>query len=77
MFWGIFRTFAAVMRHIAVVLLMAMLTSCLSQHERQVQMLDQLMEATDHYDVMPNDSDARAVLYYMERHGITKAPNHY
>ena len=51
---------------------MAMLTSCLSQHERQVQMLDQLMEATDHYDVMPNDSDARAVLYYMERHGTPR-----
>lgn len=49
-----------------------MLTSCLSQHERQVQMLDQLMEATDHYDVMPNDSDARAVLYYMERHGTPR-----
>ena len=28
-----------------------------------------LLEATDNYDVMPNDSDARAVLYYMERHG--------
>ena len=48
---------------------MAMLTSCQSGHERQVQMPDRLMEATDHYDVMPNDSDARAVLYYMERHG--------
>ena len=51
---------------------MAMLTSCLSQHERQVQMLDQLMEATDHYDAMPNDSDARAVLYYMERHAAPR-----
>lgn len=51
---------------------MAMLTSCQSGHERQVQMLDRLMEATDHYDVTPNDSDARAVLYYMERHGTPR-----
>ena len=54
---------------IILCLLMAMLTSCQSQHERQVQMLNDLMKATDHYDTMPNDSLARAVLYYMERHG--------
>lgn len=48
---------------------MAMMTACQSQHERQVQMMADLLEATDNYDVMPNDSDARAVLYYMERHG--------
>ena len=50
-------------------LLMAMLTACQSGHERQVQMMANLLEATDNYDTMPNDSDARAVLYYMERHG--------
>ena len=54
---------------IILCLLMAMLTSCQSEHERQVQMLNDLMEATDNYEVMPNDSDARAVLFYMERHG--------
>jgi len=54
---------------IILCLLMAILTSCQSQHERQVQMLNDLLEATDNYEVMPNDSDARAVLYYMERHG--------
>ncbi|MCR4917307.1 MAG: hypothetical protein K6A96_16320 [Prevotella sp.] len=32
-------------------------------------MLNDLMEATNNYEVMPNDSDARAVLFYMERHG--------
>ena len=46
-----------------------MLTSCQSAHERQVQMMADLVEATENYDVMPNDSDARAVLFYMERHG--------
>ena len=49
---------------------MVLLTSCQSgMHERQTTMLNDLMETTDNYDVMPNDSDARAVLYYMERHG--------
>ena len=48
---------------------MAILTSCQSEHERQVKMLNDLMEATDNYEVMPNDSLARAVLFYMERHG--------
>lgn len=59
------------MRHTATILclLMAILTSCQTEHERQVQMLEDLLEATDNYVVMPNDSDARAVLYYMERHG--------
>ena len=50
-------------------LLMAILASCQSEHERQVQMMDCLLEATENYDSMPNDSDARVVLYYMERHG--------
>lgn len=54
---------------IILCLLMAILTSCQSEHERQVQMLNDLLEATDNYEVMPNDSDARAVLFYMERHG--------
>ena len=59
------------MRQTATILclLMVILTSCQSEHERQVQMLNDLLEATDNYEVMPNDSDARAVLYYMERHG--------
>ena len=59
------------MRQTATILclLMAILTSCQREHERQVQMMTDLLEATDNYDVMPNDSDARAVLYYMERHG--------
>ncbi len=48
---------------------MAILTSCRSEHERQVRMLNELMTATENYEVMPNDSDARAVLFYMERHG--------
>lgn len=48
---------------------MAILTSSQSEHERQGQMLNDLLEATDNYEMMPNDSDARAVLYYMERHG--------
>ena len=42
---------------------------CTGMHGRQVQMLNHLMEATDNYDTMPDDSLARAVLYYMERHG--------
>lgn len=54
---------------IILCLLMAILTSCQSEHERQVQMMEDLLEATDNYEVMPNDSDARAVLFYMERHG--------
>ena len=59
------------MRQIAILfcLSIAILTSCQSEHRRQVQMMADLLEATDNYDVMPNDSDARAVLYYMERHG--------
>lgn len=48
---------------------MAILTSCQSEHERQVKMMNDLLEATDNYDAMPNDSLARATLYYMERHG--------
>ena len=51
---------------------MAILTSCQSEHERQVQMLNDLLEATDNYEVMPNDSDARAVLFYMERRGLPR-----
>ena len=31
--------------------------------------MNDLLEATDNYDAMPNDSLARATLYYMERHG--------
>ena len=54
---------------IILCLLMVILTSCQSEHERQVQMLNDLLEATDNYEVMPNDSGARAVLFYMERHG--------
>lgn len=54
---------------IILCLLMAILASCQSEHERQTAMLNDLLEATDNYEVMPNDSDARAVLYYMERHG--------
>ena len=50
-------------------ILTIILTSCQSEHDRQVKMMSNLMEATENYDVMPNDSDARAVLYYMERHG--------
>ena len=59
------------MRQIATILciLTMILTSCQSEHERQVKMMSNLLEATENYDVMPNDSDARAVLYYMERHG--------
>ena len=48
---------------------MAILTSCQSEHERQVKIMNDLLEATDNYDAMPNDSLARATLYYMERHG--------
>lgn len=48
---------------------MAILTPCQSEHKRQVKMMNDLMEATDNYEVMPNDSLARAVLFYMERHG--------
>ena len=62
---------------------MVMLTACQSErlrggglctgmHERQVQMLNDLMEATENYDTMPNDSLARAVLFYMERHGTPR-----
>ena len=50
-------------------ILTIILTSCQSEHDRQVKMMSNLMESTENYDVMPNDSDARAVLYYMERHG--------
>ena len=59
------------MRHAATVLclLMAILASCQSEHERQVHMMKDLREATDKYDIIPDDSLARAVLYYMERHG--------
>ena len=51
---------------------MAVLASCQSEHKRQMQMMTDLLEATDNYDVMPNDSLARAVLYYMERHGAPR-----
>ena len=59
------------MRHTVIILclLMAILTSCQTAHERQVLLMADLLAATDNYDTMPNDSDARAVLYYMERHG--------
>ena len=62
------------MRQLTIILclLMAMLTSCQSQHERQVQMLNDLIADADHYDKMPNDSLARAALYYMERHGTPR-----
>ncbi len=72
----VFRNFAkrkqsSDMRHAATVLclLMAILASCQSEHERQVHMMKDLREATDKYDMIPDDSLARAVLYYMERHG--------
>lgn len=50
-------------------LMMVVMTACQSEHKRQVGMLHELLEACERYDTMPNDSDARAVLYYMERHG--------
>ena len=50
-------------------ILTIILTSCQSEHDRQVKIMSNLMESTENYDVMPNDSDARAVLYYTERHG--------
>ena len=49
--------------------LLMLLGACRSEHQRQVQMMNDLIDATDRYDTLPNDSDARAVLYYMERHG--------
>ena len=49
--------------------MMVVMTACQSEHKRQVGMLNELLEACERDDTMPNDSDARAVLYYMERHG--------
>lgn len=50
-------------------LLSALFCACQSEHERQTAMLHELLDACERYDTMPNDSLARSVLYYMERHG--------
>lgn len=50
-------------------LLAILFCACQSEHERQTAMLHELLDACERYDTMPNDSDARAVLYYMERYG--------
>lgn len=50
-------------------LLSALFCACQSEHERQTAMLHELLDACERYDAMPNDSLARSVLYYMERHG--------
>ena len=49
-------------------LLMA-LFSCQSEHKRQTEKLDELFFACKKYDTMPSLSEARSILYYMERHG--------
>ena len=50
-------------------LLLTLFSACQSEHQRQTKMLDGLLNACGHYDTMPSLSDARSVLYYMERHG--------
>ena len=50
-------------------LLAALFCACQSEHERQTAMLHELLDACERYDTVPNDSLARSVLYYMERHG--------
>lgn len=49
-------------------LLLALL-SCQSEHKRQTEMLDGLLTECTQYNTMPSLSDARSILYYMERHG--------
>ena len=49
--------------------LLLALFSCQSEHKRQTEMLDELLSACKKYDTTPNISDARSILYYMERHG--------
>lgn len=45
------------------------LFSCQSEHKRQTEMLDGLLKECTQYDTMPSLSNARSILYYMERHG--------
>ena len=52
-----------------LILLATLFCACQSEHKRQTAMLHEMLEACERYDTMPNDSVARAVLYYMERHG--------
>ncbi|MDP4277244.1 MAG: hypothetical protein Q8914_06370 [Bacteroidota bacterium] len=59
------------MKHLSFYLcfLMALCTACQPEHQRQVQMLNDLLEDCEQYDTLPSDADAHAVLFYMERHG--------
>ena len=54
---------------LSLTLLATLFCACQSEHERQMAMLYELLDACERYDAMPNDSLARATLYYMERHG--------
>ncbi len=54
---------------LCLTLLVTLFCACQSEHERQTEQLHELLDACERYDTMPNDSLARAVLYYMERHG--------
>jgi hypothetical protein len=49
--------------------LMALCTACQSEHNKQVQELNRLMESCEQYHSPLNESDARSTLFYMERHG--------
>ena len=49
--------------------LMALCTACQSEHNKQAQVLNRLMESCEQYDSPLNESDARSTLFYMERHG--------
>ncbi|MBR1520568.1 MAG: hypothetical protein IJ635_04945 [Bacteroidaceae bacterium] len=49
--------------------LLLALFSCQSEHKRQTEMLDGLLTECTQYETIPSLSDARSVLYYMERHG--------
>ena len=49
--------------------LLLALFSCQSEHKRQTEMLEELLSACKKNDTMPSLSEARSILYYIERHG--------
>ena len=56
---------------LSICLMLIMFSACQSEHQRQTDRLNELLSACEQYDTMPDLSNARSVLFYMERHGCT------
>lgn len=50
-------------------IILVMCVACQTEHKHQLKVMNDLLQACEQHDIVPNDTIARAVVFYMERYG--------